>query len=97
MRAKAVLCPGLHVSFHDEQTGETEEWHYENGLPNYLLESIGNAEHLPDEPFVGSFNGNKEMVDWAAVWLPEKGNSLQKVMSISSPPRKAAPMLMVFV
>jgi topoisomerase-4 subunit B len=73
LRAKAVLCPGLHVSFHDEHTGETEEWHYENGLPNYLLEAIGNAERLPDEPFIGSFSGNKEAVDWAAIWLPEDG------------------------
>ncbi len=22
LRAKAVLCPGLHVTFHEEQTGE---------------------------------------------------------------------------
>ncbi len=73
LRAKAVLCPGLHVSFHDESTGETEEWHYENGLPNYLVEAIGNAERLPDEPFVGSFAGNTEAVDWAAIWLPESG------------------------
>lgn len=73
LRAKAVLCPGLHVSFHDEHTNETEEWHYENGLPNYLMEAIGNNEHIPEEPFIGSFNGNHEMVDWAALWLPEGG------------------------
>ncbi|EKD55161.1 MAG: hypothetical protein ACD_60C00025G0058 [uncultured bacterium] len=74
LRAKAVLCPGLHVSFHDEHTGETTEWHYENGLPNYLLEAVGRVEHLPDEPFIGSFKGNNEMVDWAALWLPEDGD-----------------------
>ncbi len=74
LRAKAVLCPGLHVSFYDEHTNSTEEWHYENGLPNYLLEAVGNVEHLPEEPFVGSFTGNKETVDWAAVWLPEDGD-----------------------
>jgi topoisomerase-4 subunit B len=73
LRAKAVLCPGLHVSFHDEHTGETEEWHYEKGLSHYLLETIGNVEHIPDEPFIGSFTGNQEVVDWAAVWLPEGG------------------------
>jgi topoisomerase-4 subunit B len=73
LRAKAVLCPGLHVSFHDEHTNETLEWHYENGLPNYLMEAIGGVEHLPDEPFIGSFAGNNEAVDWAALWLPEGG------------------------
>lgn len=73
LRAKAVLCPGLYVSFHDEHTGETEEWHYEKGLSHYLLEAIGDAEHIPDEPFIGSFTGNQEVVDWAAVWLTEAG------------------------
>jgi len=73
LRAKAVLCPGLHVSFHDEHTNETTEWHYENGLPNYLIEAVGNAERMPEEPFIGTFAGNQEAVDWAAVWLPEDG------------------------
>lgn len=74
LRAKAVLCPKLHVSFSDENTNTTEEWFYENGLPNYLTETIGSVERIPDEPFVGSFKGNKEMVDWAALWLPDEGD-----------------------
>jgi topoisomerase-4 subunit B len=78
LRAKAVLCPGLHVSFHDEHTGETDEWHYENGLSHYLMETIGPTEHIPDEPFIGSFAGNTEMVDWAAIWLPEQGEVLSE-------------------
>jgi topoisomerase-4 subunit B len=73
LRAKAVLCAGLHVSFHDENTNETDEWHYQDGLSHYLLEAIGDAEHLPAEPFIGSFSGNTEAVDWAAIWLPEDG------------------------
>ena len=40
LRAKAVLCPGLHMSFLEEKTGETEEWYYEDGLQDYLLESL---------------------------------------------------------
>ena len=78
LRAKAVLCPGLHVSFHDEATGETEEWHYEQGLSHYLMESVTGLEHIPDEPFVGSFSGNTEAVDWAAIWLPESGELLSE-------------------
>lgn len=74
LRAKAVLCPKLHITFIDEHANEKEEWYYENGLPNYLVEAIGNAERLPDEPFVGSFSGNTEAVDWAAIWLPESGD-----------------------
>lgn len=79
LRAKAVLCPGLHVSFHDEHAQETLEWYYETGLTNYLSESVGRlVERLPDEPFSGSFTGNKETVDWAVLWLPESGEIINE-------------------
>ncbi len=73
LRAKAVLCPGLHVTYTDQHNNETEEWYYENGLSHYLEEAIGNAERLPDEPFLGSFKSEHEAVDWAAIWLPNGG------------------------
>lgn len=78
LRAKAVLCPGLHVTFHDETTGETDTWFYEAGLSHYLLEAVGGAERIPDEPFIGSLQGNTEAVDWAALWLPEDGEVLSE-------------------
>lgn len=73
LRAKAVLCPGLHVTYTDATSDETQEWYYENGLSNYLEEAIGNAERIPEQPFLGSFASEHEAVDWAAVWLPEGG------------------------
>jgi topoisomerase-4 subunit B len=36
LRAKAVLCPGLTVTLFDEASGERDEWHYEDGLRDYL-------------------------------------------------------------
>jgi len=74
LRAKAVLCPGLHVTYTDMHNDEKEEWFYENGLSHYLEEAIGNAPRLPDEPFLGSFASTNEAVDWATLWLPEGGN-----------------------
>lgn len=74
LRAKAVLCPGLHLSFVDERSGEKEEWQYEGGLRDYLLGELKGLELLPDEPFIGSMEGNDEMVDWAVVWLPAGGD-----------------------
>lgn len=71
LRAKAVLCPGLNVSFTDEKSGEHDEWYFEDGLPSYLLDELGDVELLPEEPFVGSLIGNEESVDWALVWVPE--------------------------
>jgi len=76
LRAKAVLCPGLTVVFHDENTGETETWHYEDGLRAYLDAALGEVERLPAELFTGSFSGNTEAVDWALAWVPEGGVSV---------------------
>ena len=73
LRAKAVLCPGLQVSFEDEATGERSEWHYEDGLSAYLEDALEAADVIPESPFVGSMEGNTEAADWAAVWLPEGG------------------------
>ena len=74
LRAKAVLCPGLHVTYTDEASNEKEEWYYENGLSHYLEEAVGNAERIPDEPFIGSFSSENEAVDWATLWLPDSSD-----------------------
>ncbi|MUV14080.1 DNA topoisomerase IV subunit B [Noviluteimonas gilva] len=74
LRAKAVLCPGLSVSLFDEATGERAQWHYEDGLRDYLrgeLNAEGQREILPPELFVGSLKKDTEVVDWAVAWVPE--------------------------
>ena len=76
LRAKAVLCPGLHITFWDENTGETTEWQYEDGLTDYLKQSSVDWETLPASPFTGSFSATTEAVDWALHWLPEGGELL---------------------
>ena len=73
LRAKAVLCPGLHVSFTDEKSGETEEWQYADGLKDYLLDTLQGFEILPENSFVGSMSSTAEAADWALAWLPEGG------------------------
>jgi topoisomerase-4 subunit B len=76
LRAKAVLCPGLHIRFVDEQSGEQIEWQYEGGLEDYLAEAVQGYELLPDLPFTGSFQGHQETADWAVIWLPEDGDGV---------------------
>ena len=71
LRAKAVLCPGLTVTFYEEKTNEEETWYYEDGLKDYLIDELDGAVTLPEEPFMGSMEGNEEAVDWAVVWTPE--------------------------
>ena len=76
LRAKAVLCPGLRLTFLDEASGEQREWQYEDGLRAYLADELGGVATLPEEPFVGSMQGIEEAADWAVVWLPEGGEAV---------------------
>ena len=74
LRAKAVLCPGLKVSLYDEKSGERESWVYEDGLRDYLLDSLQGVELIPGETFIGEMAGNNEAAAWAVAWLPEGGD-----------------------
>jgi len=73
LRAKAVLCPGLAISFLDETSGERQSWCYEHGLPDYIRAATAEWPTLPAEPFVGSFSAHAEAADWAVQWLPDGG------------------------
>jgi topoisomerase-4 subunit B len=76
LRAKAVLCPGLTVTFADEASGETDSWRYDDGLKDYLAESLQAFARIPEEPFVGHLEGENESVSWAVIWLPEGGEGI---------------------
>jgi topoisomerase-4 subunit B len=73
LRAKAVLCSGLNVSFTEEKTGEKQSWCYEGGLVDYLGESLFEKQCLPEEPFIGSLSSSTETVDWALTWQIDAG------------------------
>lgn len=74
LRAKAVLCSGLEIKFIDHVNGTEESWLYQDGLSDYLIEAVSEFTTLPETPFVGSFKGTTEAVDWALLWLPEDGD-----------------------
>jgi topoisomerase-4 subunit B len=76
LRAKAVLCPGLLIRFFREGESEYDEWCYEDGLRDYLMDALQDIPVIPAEPFVGSSAGNDEAADWAVVWLPEGGDAI---------------------
>ena len=68
LRAKAVLCPGLKVTLENEKAGSTETWHYDEGLEQYLNESLVAGQWLPEDAFAGHMEGKREALDWALVW-----------------------------
>ena len=73
LRAKAVLCSGLHVFFTDEINKEKTDWCYADGLKTYLAEELASCELLPPEPFLESMKSDHEAAEWAVHWLPEAG------------------------
>jgi topoisomerase-4 subunit B len=78
MRAKAILCPGLKINFDDEISKKKHEWFYEDGLKDYLLESIEGLERIPPDAFCERFEGEEESVEWAVSWLLEDGEGLKE-------------------
>lgn len=73
LRAKAVLCPGLHMTLCKAKTGEKEEWQFNQGLEDYLSSELAGIEQLPEKPFTGELQGTDSEVSWAVCWLPEGG------------------------
>jgi len=72
LRAKAVLCPGLAISFKDENNpGSDDEWVYEDGFKDYLTSQLEYGEAIPDEPVIGHYEGREQEVDWAVLWLSD--------------------------
>ncbi|OTQ72677.1 MULTISPECIES: DNA topoisomerase IV subunit B [unclassified Gilliamella] len=76
LKAKAVLCPGLEIIFKDKINSSEQRWCYQDGLKDYLIESVSGYTLLPEQPFTGSHTGETEAVEWALLWLPEGGELL---------------------
>ena len=68
LRAKAVLCSGLSMTFINRQNKETTRWCYQNGLLDYLRLSLP-SDCLPEEPFTGEFTSPDANVAWALAWV----------------------------
>jgi topoisomerase-4 subunit B len=77
LRAKAVLCPGLSMTFINKATKEETHWCFEKGLADYLRQSLP-ADYLPEEPFSGEFANDEATVDWALAWSDSMPTALNE-------------------
>lgn len=77
LRAKAVLCPGLSMTFINKASNEQMHWCYEKGLADYLRQSLP-SDYFPDEPFSGEFSSDEATVDWALAWSTTPNNGLSE-------------------
>ena len=82
LRAKAVLCPGLHVTLVSAKTGEKEEWQFNQGLEDYLQDALLGITKLPEQPFTGDMKGTDSEVSWALCWLPEGGQLQESYVNL---------------
>jgi topoisomerase-4 subunit B len=72
LRAKAVLCPGLTISFNDEAKPENDDsWYYQDGLKAYLLGAMGDIERIPEDGFQGKEGEDDEEVEWIVTWAQD--------------------------
>ena len=78
LRAKAVLCSGLRVLYIDEAKKDQEEWCYEDGLQEYLEESIEGCDIITEAPWVGQHVTEEESVSWALAWLPNMDGGIRE-------------------
>ena len=69
LKAKAVLSPGLKISFSDENTGKSESWCFVDGLASYLAASNQGGEVVPSDPFEGEYLSEDGGLTWALQWV----------------------------
>ena len=69
LKAKAVLSPGLKISFSDENTGNSETWCFVEGLASYLAASNVGGEVVPSDPFEGEYLSEDGGLTWALQWV----------------------------
>jgi topoisomerase-4 subunit B len=87
LRSKAVLLPGVKVTFTQEKSGETQTWLYEQGLRGYLTEAL--AQSGSGETLIPLFEGEQyaspdadgfaegEGAAWVVAWT-EDGNVVRE-------------------
>ena len=68
LKAKAVLCPGLTIDFHDESKKEKIKWFYEDGLKSYLEDQSDGIDLILDESIVSSNSSKDQEVEFVINW-----------------------------
>lgn len=68
LKAKAVLSPGLTVTFVNEEDGTEEKWCFQGKLDEYLKQNLIEGELCPETPFAGVVQEQGSEVAWAVQW-----------------------------
>ncbi len=75
LRSKAVLCPGLEITFDNEIDETRDRWIYEDGIKDYLQASLDGLDCIPIIPFVILFKSKEEHLNCALTWTENTSNT----------------------
>ena len=84
LRSKAVLMPGVTVSFTSEKSGETQTWQYKGGLKDYLQQSLAADALIPlfeGEQYAGTHETENFAEGEGAAWcvaFTDDGSTLRE-------------------
>lgn len=79
LKAKAVLCPGLKISFKDEANPKNDEkWEFNEGLALYLAAEVDMDAALPDQPLADKHKEQDFQLEWSAVWVADEAVSVEE-------------------
>jgi topoisomerase-4 subunit B len=68
LKAKAVLCPGLTIDFHNEKKKEKIKWFFEDGLKSYLEEASDGIDLVLEESILSSKDSKTQEVEFVINW-----------------------------
>ena len=75
LKAKAVLCEGLTITFEDRVHNTNDTWTYNGNLQNYLVAQACERTIEPNPPFYGVVKTEDEELEWAVSWEMEGSGS----------------------
>ncbi len=96
LRSKAVLLPGVKVSFTQEKSGDTQTWLYEQGLRGYLTEAL--SQSGSGETLIPLFEGEQyaspdaegfaegEGAAWVVAWTEDGNVVRESYVNLIPPP-----------
>lgn len=73
IRAKAILCPGLKMSFCDEKKKEKHTWYFKDGIKEFFTTALMDSgnEFIPEKPFFSSFAEDEYEMECSIAWTTE--------------------------
>lgn len=83
LKAKAILCSNLLINFENKQNNEKISWQYSNGLFDYVKESLGGVEVVPEDLWTGKLETPEASAEWIVSWVNPEGDQPENMISES--------------